>query len=107
MPLGELTQAKAKGFDKTGAYGLGGSIALGSGVVFIGGTADSTFRAFDASSGETLWEMQMKASVYATPSGPVTTTVHFPGLAVLRSRVPTLVLPAAVQTRWTWRSGSR
>ncbi len=67
VPLGELPQAKVKGFDKTGAYGLGGSISFASGVVFIGGTADSTFRAFDASSGETLWEMPMKASVYATP----------------------------------------
>lgn len=67
VPLGELPQAKTKGFDRTGAYGLGGSLAFASGVLFIGGTADSTFRAFNSATGETLWEQAMKASIYATP----------------------------------------
>jgi glucose dehydrogenase len=67
VPLGELPQAKAKGIVGTGAYGLGGSLALPGGVVMIGGTADSRFRAFEASTGKTLWEFEMKASVYATP----------------------------------------
>ncbi|WP_051670721.1 PQQ-binding-like beta-propeller repeat protein [Bryobacter aggregatus] len=72
VPLGELPEAKKKGFDHTGAYGLGGSLALPSGVLLIGGSADSTFRAFDAASGKTLWEQPMKASVYATPMSFVT-----------------------------------
>ena len=67
VPLGELPQAKAKGFPDTGAYGLGGSLALPGGVVFIGGAADSHFRAFDSTSGALLWNYEMKASVYATP----------------------------------------
>jgi len=68
VPLGELPQAKAKGIEKTGAYGLGGSLALPGGVLFIGGTADQRFRAFDSLTGELLWESAMKASVYATPA---------------------------------------
>lgn len=67
IPLGELPQAKAKGFDNTGAYGLGGSLALPGGVVFIGGTADQHFRAFNSMTGEVLWQHETKASVYATP----------------------------------------
>ncbi len=67
VPLGELPQAKSKGFENTGAYGLGGSLALPAGVVFIGGTADQHFRAFDSSTGGLLWQFATKASVYATP----------------------------------------
>lgn len=67
VPLGELPQAKAKGFAGTGAFGLGGALALPGGVVFIGGTADQHFRAFAAESGKVLWEREMAASVYATP----------------------------------------
>jgi glucose dehydrogenase len=68
VPLGELPQAKALGFANTGAYGLGGALALPGGVVFIGGTSDNTFRAFDAATGATLWQQPLAASVYATPS---------------------------------------
>ena len=66
-PLGELPQAKAKGFASTGAYGLGGALALPGGVVFIGGTADQHFRAFSSQTGELLWQHETRASVYATP----------------------------------------
>ena len=43
------------------------------GVVFIGGAADSHFRAFNSATGAMVWDFEMKASVYATPmtySGP-------------------------------------
>lgn len=73
VPLGELPQARAKGFLNTGAYGLGGSLAMPGGVVFIGGAADSHFRAFNSATGAIVWDFEMKASVYATPmtySGP-------------------------------------
>lgn len=68
VPLGELPQAKAKGIANTGAYGLGGALSLPSGVVFIGGTADQHFRAFDAATGKVLWQYETRASVYATPT---------------------------------------
>jgi quinoprotein glucose dehydrogenase len=68
VPLGELPQAKAKGFSGTGAYGLGGSLSTSGGVVFIGGTADEHFRAFDATTGKEIWSQKLPASAYATPS---------------------------------------
>jgi len=43
----------------------GGTLATGGGVVF-NGTADGHFRAYDALTGETLWETQL-APVVATP----------------------------------------
>jgi quinoprotein glucose dehydrogenase len=67
VPLGELPAAKALGFANTGAYGLGGALAMPGGVVFIGGTADATFRAFDAVTGELLWKHALSASAFATP----------------------------------------
>jgi quinoprotein glucose dehydrogenase len=67
VPLGELPQAAEKGIRGTGAYGLGGSLATEGGIVFIGGAADSRFRAFDAQTGRQLWEFALPASAYATP----------------------------------------
>jgi len=43
-------------FANLGSPNLGGSITTASGLVFIGATTDNTFRAFDAESGEVLWE---------------------------------------------------
>ena len=37
------------------------------GVVFIGATIDSRFRAFDTRTGEELWGSDLEASAHATP----------------------------------------
>ena len=50
-----------------GSISLGGSIATAGGLVFIAGTVDSSFRAFDASSGKLLWDQKLPASGNATP----------------------------------------
>ena len=50
VPLGAIAGLKTK----SGTPNLGGSIVAG-GLVFIGGTTDSRFRAFDAKTGEELW----------------------------------------------------
>jgi glucose dehydrogenase len=56
VPLGEYKELAAKGIPKTGtATNSGAPVATGGGVVFIGGTADGQFRAFDASTGRELW----------------------------------------------------
>jgi quinoprotein glucose dehydrogenase len=52
---------------KTGRPNVGGSIATGGGVVFIGATDDARFRAFDASTGAELWAVKLPASAHATP----------------------------------------
>ncbi len=51
---------------KTGTPNLGGSIVAG-GLVFIGATTDSRFRAFDAKTGEELWVATLEANAHATP----------------------------------------
>jgi quinoprotein glucose dehydrogenase len=52
----------------TGRPNLGGSIATAGGLVFIGATDDDRFRAFDASTGKSLWSYQLAASAVAVPS---------------------------------------
>ena len=51
----------------TGAPNLGGSIVTASGLIFIGATTDSRFRAFDARSGKQLWAAELAASAHALP----------------------------------------
>jgi glucose dehydrogenase len=67
VPLGVFDDLKARGFDRTGSPNIGGSIATAAGLVFIGGTIDSRFRAFDADTGKQLWETALEASAHATP----------------------------------------
>jgi quinoprotein glucose dehydrogenase len=53
---------------KTGRPGNGGSIATAGGVVFVGATDDSRFRAFDARTGKELWTVKLGAAAQATPA---------------------------------------
>lgn len=64
---GEFPELKARGVPKTGTPTNGGSIATAGGLVFMAGTFDEKMRAFDADSGEILWEHQLEAAGYATP----------------------------------------
>ena len=52
---------------KSGLPNVGGSIATGSGLVFIGATPDHRFRAFDAKTGRELWVAEMPSGGHATP----------------------------------------
>jgi len=65
-PLG-ITEELGEAGLQTGARNLGGNIATASGLVFIGATNDRYFRAFDASTGELLWESLLPAGGHATP----------------------------------------
>ncbi|MBL8216701.1 MAG: pyrroloquinoline quinone-dependent dehydrogenase [Bryobacterales bacterium] len=68
VPHGEFKKLSAKGMKRTGTYIRGGNIATKGGVLFAGGTLDSTFRAYDAKNGEVLWEKYMGGGTFATPS---------------------------------------
>jgi quinoprotein glucose dehydrogenase len=57
----------AKGIPPTGAPNIGGSIVTAGGLVFIGATNDSRFRAFDKENGKELWSAKLPASGHATP----------------------------------------
>jgi quinoprotein glucose dehydrogenase len=52
----------------TGRPGNGGPIATAGGLVFIGATDDSRFRAFDARTGRELWTVKLGGAAHATPS---------------------------------------
>jgi quinoprotein glucose dehydrogenase len=67
VPLGIVDELADKGLPATGAPNLGGAIVTGGGLVFIAGTNDGRFRAFDASSGKELWVTRLTASGHATP----------------------------------------
>jgi quinoprotein glucose dehydrogenase len=47
---------------------MGGSLVTAGGLIFIGGTMDERFHAYDKASGRLLWECQMEAGGYATPA---------------------------------------
>jgi quinoprotein glucose dehydrogenase len=66
--LGEYPELTARGIPPTGTESFGGAIVTAGGLVFIGGTKDERFRAFDKATGEVLWEVQLDAGAYATPS---------------------------------------
>jgi glucose dehydrogenase len=68
VPLGEYPQLVAKGIRNTGTMNYGGAVATAGGVIFIAATADEKFRAFESHSGRVLWEYQLPAGGYATPS---------------------------------------
>lgn len=68
IPLGEYPELAAKGMRNTGTPNYGGPIVTASGLLFIGATIyDRKFRAFDAHTGEKLWEAVLPFAGVATP----------------------------------------
>jgi quinoprotein glucose dehydrogenase len=68
VPLGEYPELVKKGIRNTGTLNFGGAVATAGGVIFVAATADEKIRAFEKSSGRVLWEHQLPAGGYATPS---------------------------------------
>ncbi len=68
VPLGVYKELEAAGVPQTGTENFGGTIVTKGGLVFIGGTKDEMFRAFNKDTGEVLWEYQLPFGGYATPS---------------------------------------
>jgi quinoprotein glucose dehydrogenase len=67
VTLGVIDELVARGLPPTGTSNLGGSIVTAGGLVFIGATNDSRFRAFDKDTGKELWVTKLPASAHATP----------------------------------------
>jgi quinoprotein glucose dehydrogenase len=67
VPLGEFPELTERGILQTGTENFGGTIVTAGGLVFIGGTKDEMFHAFDKSSGKLLWQRKLEAGGYATP----------------------------------------
>lgn len=54
-------------FPKAGTPNLGGPIATAGGLVFIGATLDSKFRAFDSKTGKEVWTTPIDGSAITVP----------------------------------------
>lgn len=68
VPLGTYPKLEAQGFSPTGTFNMGGSLVTAGGLVFTGASMDERMHAYDKNTGELLWEYQMDAGGYATPS---------------------------------------
>ncbi|HMH23467.1 MAG TPA: PQQ-binding-like beta-propeller repeat protein [Puia sp.] len=67
VPLGDIPEFAGKGIT-TGSENYGGSVVTAGGLVFIAGTPDSKFRAFDKRTGKLLWQAVLPAPAFATPA---------------------------------------
>jgi glucose dehydrogenase len=65
--LGRVEALETIGIHDAGAPNIGGSIATAGGVVWVGATNDSRFRAFDSKTGKLLWETVLEASGHTSP----------------------------------------
>jgi len=81
VPLGEYPELAAKGIHNTGTMNFGGAVATSGGVLFIAATADAKIRAFETYSGRLLWESQLPAGGYATPSVYMVNGREYVGIA--------------------------
>jgi quinoprotein glucose dehydrogenase len=66
VPLG-ITESLPEGKQKTGNSGSAGPIVTAGGLVFIGATNDSRFRAFNSKTGEELWVTKLTRNANANP----------------------------------------
>ena len=67
-PLGDLRDAMKLTLPTTvGSINLGGPLATGTGLVFIGATLDPFFRAFATADGKEVWKAPLPTSARATP----------------------------------------
>ena len=71
--IGELQAWDINSGEKVWTYNFdqanwGPVLATGGGLVFTGGTADRYFRAFDARSGEILWEERLNSGITGVPT---------------------------------------
>jgi quinoprotein glucose dehydrogenase len=66
--LGEYPELTARGIPPTGTENYGGPLVTAGGLIFIGATADETFRVFDKETGEILRQTKLPFGGNASPS---------------------------------------
>jgi quinate dehydrogenase (quinone) len=105
VPLGVFEDLKSRGFGGTGTPNMGGTIATAEGLVFVGGTIDKRFRAFDADTGALVWETPLEASAHATPmtflgrDGRQYVVIAAGGGGILRSEPGSKIVAFALPSR--------
>jgi quinoprotein glucose dehydrogenase len=65
--LGDYPEFKAKGIH-TGTENYGGPVVTAGGLLFIAATSDAKLRAYNKRTGQLLWETDLPAAGFATPS---------------------------------------
>jgi quinoprotein glucose dehydrogenase len=68
IPLGEFKELTDKGIPPTGTENYGGPLVTKTGILMIAATKDGKFRAFNKENGQLLWETDLPAAGFATPS---------------------------------------
>jgi quinoprotein glucose dehydrogenase len=68
VPLGEYPELTKKGIPATGTDNYGGPLVTASGLIVIAATRDEKIRVFSKENGQLLWEVQLPAAGYASPS---------------------------------------
>lgn len=68
VPLGEYEALTKKGIPPTGTDNYGGPLVTSSGLIFIAASSDEKIRAFDKTTGKVLWQADLPAAGYASPS---------------------------------------
>jgi quinoprotein glucose dehydrogenase len=67
VPLGSFAELEALGIKNAGTPLLGGPMATAGGLVFVGGTLDDKFRAFESRTGREVWSVDVGAAAHAVP----------------------------------------
>jgi len=68
IPLGNDPTFAQQGRPATGTENYGGPVVTAGGLVFIAATKDEKIRAFNKRNGKLIWEANLPASGFATPS---------------------------------------
>jgi len=68
IPFGEHEALTERGIPVTGTENYGGPAITSNGLIFIAATQDEKFRVIDQDNGEILFETDLPAAGYATPS---------------------------------------
>ncbi len=68
IPFGDTPLLKEKGYPQTGSENYGGPVVTKSGLLIIAAAKDGFLRIFNKHTGALLWEYQLPAASFATPS---------------------------------------
>ena len=66
-PVGNIPELRRPGATETGSTGSPGPMLTGGGLVWIAGSRDSSFRAFDKTTGQLLWTFILPGIGSSTP----------------------------------------
>lgn len=67
VPVGTIPELQKEGEPLTGMGSMQGPIVTGGGLIFLGGTRDKNFRAFNKQTGKLLWEAKLPGDGSSNP----------------------------------------